>query len=593
MRFLLTVVALGLLPGFLAAQTRIRQPISVPTRAGPSPTGAAVTGTPGAATVAWQPVAGAADVVVERWLEADPACCRVASGPLGPAAVSWTDGFTPAQPYGRYLYRVTASYPDLTFGSADIPFDRPAPAVPTGFVARHLGAGTVSLQWQSVSGVVSYRVVGSGVPNGRLTRGAGATVSNVLPGPGTWQVMAVYPGGYVDPNAAASTGLVVRFLPTHAPAWLSKPNGPGNPQSSAMHHSQICASDCLSGLPSGTDIMTREFINIWGDPLARMSGREAVYANTTDLGFGRRTNCGQMMNPPTARFPGFVTLCYSTSHGPGPGESGFNDPRVTTRAAVGGTPAPKGKLSDPWGVMPRGGSVIVIDAKGAIFLSLTMGVFNLDDADVRSISWVPWQDRPVPLQSVALDSEGPKFAPQACLACHGGVYDVATNRVRGASLLPLDPGQLTLPVYQAGDPVTIERRFLENNIRRINQVVMTSGASPAVVDYIRGLYNGATAQPYASFQPDYVPSGWTPQAGLYRQVVKPYCASCHLAAQPGLSFSSWSNFLANKARIHRAVCVDRSMPHSEIAFREFWTRDTGPLFLPGLLAATLGYPSCP
>ena len=100
-------------------------------------------------------------------------------------------------------------------------------------------------------------------------------------------------------------------------------------------------------------------------------------------------------------------------------------------------------------------------------------------------------------------------------------------------------------------------------------------------------------QPGAVAQTDYVPRGWSQQSGLYRNIVKPYCGSCHLTVSPNLSFATWDNFVMNKARIYQAVCVDRSMPHAEIPFREFWTKDTGPVFLPGLLAASLGYSSCP
>ena len=73
----------------------------------------------------------------------------------------------------------------------------------------------------------------------------------------------------------------------------------------------------------------------------------------------------------------------------------------------------------------------------------------------------------------------------------------------------------------------------------------------------------------------------------------PYCATCHMAARPDINFASYGNFINNAALIHTAVCVAHTMPHAEIPFRAFWTKDTGALYLPGLLAATLGYPSCP
>jgi hypothetical protein len=41
-----------------------------------------------------------------------------------------------------------------------------------------------------------------------------------------------------------------------------------------------------------------------------------------------------------------------------------------------------------------------------------------------------------------------------------------------------------------------------------------------------------------------------------------------------------------------AVCATHSMPHGELQFKEFWTKNTGVVYLPGLLAASLGYNSC-
>ena len=44
--------------------------------------------------------------------------------------------------------------------------------------------------------------------------------------------------------------------------------------------------------------------------------------------------------------------------------------------------------------------------------------------------------------------------------------------------------------------------------------------------------------------------------------------------------------------IRASVCVNYTMPHGELQFKDFWTKDTGPMYVPGLLAASLGFPSC-
>lgn len=86
-------------------------------------------------------------------------------------------------------------------------------------------------------------------------------------------------------------------------------------------------------------------------------------------------------------------------------------------------------------------------------------------------------------------------------------------------------------------------------------------------------------------------SGWSQQAGLYRQVVGPYCASCHVAQRGPFNFRSWGNMLQNKNAVQRTVCQEFTMPHSEILFRKFWT-EGNPGSLPGLLSTSLGFATC-
>jgi len=139
------------------------------------------------------------------------------------------------------------------------------------------------------------------------------------------------------------------------------------------------------------------------------------------------------------------------------------------------------------------------------------------------------------------------------------------------------------PLAQAGQ---------EDAIRTINAIIVNSDPTSAVAKYIRGLYGNAVNVPGTHATPDYVPQSWAPQAGFYRQVVRPYCATCHLAAPSSWNFASWGNFQTNATLIKIAVCNAHTMPHSELQYKAFWTQNTGPLYLPGLLAATLGFPSC-
>jgi hypothetical protein len=123
-------------------------------------------------------------------------------------------------------------------------------------------------------------------------------------------------------------------------------------------------------------------------------------------------------------------------------------------------------------------------------------------------------------------------------------------------------------------------------------MITRTPSSAAVKSYISGLYRGQVASPGMTSVQDYIPQGWAEQSGLYRAIVKPFCATCHLAAPPNVSFSSWQNFQQNAALVHNTVCTSYTMPQAEMPFRELWLKNTGSVYLPGLLAASLGFPSC-
>ena len=53
------------------------------------------------------------------------------------------------------------------------------------------------------------------------------------------------------------------------------------------------------------------------------------------------------------------------------------------------------------------------------------------------------------------------------------------------------------------------------------------------------------------------------------------------------------NFQDNAAASRAAARSAHSMPNAELQYRDFWLKETGPVYLPGLLAASLGFPSCP
>jgi hypothetical protein len=484
------------------------------------------------------------------------------------------------------------------------PLPLPVPPGPSGFTAQHLGNGTVNLNWQASIGASAYHLDGAGIAPPGLDLAATATsftLTAVPAGIDAWHLTALY-GSTLGTAAIASA--IVRILPAHPIPWLSKNNGPGDATTNAVHYMQFCAGfqagvDCFTPL---TSLASAGWL--WGDIQDNAQNGEAVYGNVGDLGFGRRTNCITQFNGPPL-VPGIYTVCYATNHGTGPGQPGFASAAVITRAAAGEDPPPTGSppcsagpraspcTKNPWGSLPRTASVIIKGPLGFQFMSMSLGQPMLA-FDPGAQNYGPlWYSLPVLLPAVVMDTEGPKRPPHACLSCHGGNYDTASGRVQGATLLPLDPALLAFGTTQPGDRTQYERPYQEENIRRINSTVLASGPAPAVADYINGLYPAGVAQAKATSQANYVPPGWADQSGLYLSIVKPYCASCHWSAPANINFATSANFLQNRALIYSAVCQQKTMPHAEIPFRNFWTKDTGAYYLPGLLATALGYQSCP
>jgi hypothetical protein len=565
-----------LAPPLSAAPAGARAPANP--AAGPPPTNVAVSGTPLIARVTWTAAPGATRYAVLRKDDAQPSVVRT------PAAFTATE-FTETLPDPRITYRYTviAYYADGTSGEAtSVQYVSPPLVNPTRLTVEHLGLGEVQLMWQPVPGAISYRLDGPGLPGTGLAMNTTSHGYTAPWGAASWKVTALYPGNFADYVNGATVSTVIRVLPAHPGTWLTKSNGPGTaaeiqtprrpgcdfedwycpgPLSPAVPPGLIVPWDGIAnswlgfGVYPGLLSWLNVQIPLWDNP--DQWGNEAVYGNLGDLGFGRRTACWQGARPPPN--PAFVTICYAAAHGAAPGEPGFADPDVVTHPVEG--------MGDGFILS----MMIVKDPTGSVFMAFGPG------GSPRL------QYRLLP--EATLDTEGPKFIPFACLSCHGGKYNPQTRKVEGAQLLPLDPGLLAFasPAAKAGE---------QEKIRQINQMIVNSDPQSAVAAYIRGLYSGALSQPGAQAVDEFVPQGWAPQTGFYRSVVKPYCAMCHIAGPTYLNFASWQNFEDNKALIHAAVCRAKTMPHAELQFKAFWTRDTGPTYTPGLLAATLGYPSC-
>lgn len=543
-----------------------RPPTTSPTvYSGAPPTGfRVVTSTPASVALGWNVASGATGYTLLRATGVGQPWITLTPAPI--AALTFVD--QNAVDYRvSYIYRLQAHYASTPPGSADITITLPTPADPSNFAALAGANGSIALTWTAApfaSGVMLY---GPGLPAaGVRVNGSAHSVPAAPPGPNTYRVASVFdPGGVLTASGAWPSAVAV-VVPIPSVPWLTMNNGRGDAVLTNGYYTANCsfASNCAGGQPTLFAQLMCSFDLFYcsgGPPyeptnVAPPQAR-ARFVDPLDLGVGRDVVCAQMGSRRTAR-----TLCYAASYGPDPMSIAFGDVA--------------GALSNLQTTTSRRGvTAIVQDRAGLSFFAFK---FTPPDGGYSEDVLSP---------TITLDATGPRNVPHACLACHGGRFNPTTMRVEGATLLPIDPRGL---VFHSSNP---SRASEEENIRQLNAMMLNTGTmSAAAVAYLTGLYNGAVTQVGARANDNFVPPGWTAQAGLYRDIVRPYCASCHLAQSGSLAFASWTDFLASKERIQNAVCVARSMPHGQLLYKQFWTLK-GNVFLPGVLSASLGYPKCP
>lgn len=476
----------------------------------------------------------------------------------------------PLTPGLAVTYRVTLTDARGVSGAKEVSFTPPLPRDPASLSASVQADGSVILSWPEVPGVTSYQITSSYGLNGPVVvRNATEWRSPRLNASmRKWTVNSVYePGGNLTARdnwpSVTTQGSTNVGLPTPRVPFLSKNNGPGSHAESQAHYRTRCADALLPGsLCTAAGFILTSGANweaAWLAANGWLAGREpewpiAEFKNHLDLGVERRVNCTPRKNG--------STVCWATSYSSSQ--------------------------------LPKSLSLIIMEDDKAFFGSWEWPGGELPDEDESPLRngqrWANATDiefnyaKHAPLSTGSeLDSQGRKGVPHACLSCHGGTYNPVTRQVVGASLLPVVPARLQLS--------TIPRNRQEEQIRRINQIILQSNPAPAIVDQINAMYNGAPNTTGTVANDAAVPAGWGQQAGLYRQVIMPYCASCHFAQRGPMNFRSWGNLLQNKDAVQRTVCTEFTMPHSEILFRRFWT-EGGAVSLPGMLSTSLGFSTC-
>jgi hypothetical protein len=204
--------------------------------------------------------------------------------------------------------------------------------------------------------------------------------------------------------------------------------------------------------------------------------------------------------------------------------------------------------------------------------------------------------------SANLDGAGEKYVPKLCNVCHGGSYVPAvssnptlTEVKMGASFLPFD-----IASYRDGtagpkpsDPAFGTANILsqEAGFYAQNQIVLQTHPAQPIQDLI-GLFYPSGVPP---FDANATPCGWRQNTAgmcggtfsggtgdaatetLYRNVIAKACRSCHIAQTSNITWDTYKKLALEQSftGISGAVCNSGVMPHSYIAFRNFW-RSTSP-----------------
>jgi hypothetical protein len=480
-------------------------------------------------------------------------------------------------------YRVKLMEGCTVLGAKDVAYTPPLPHDPTGLTATAAADGTVMLKWLPVDGVAGYQITGTTLAASvKVSYTTQWTSPPQTPGAQQWKIASVYQPGSVFTAASTWPSVMSHIVPTPGKIFLSMPSGPGSYAESVAHYRTQClslssdisncrAADFIASMTNWQDAwLSSAESGRWGWAVPDWP-RVRLY-DSLDLGAWRYVNCA----PRTIG----RTVCWATTH-----RNGAPDDDTGYQPGAAATPTSLSIIillddnTSFFGTFEFNGAKLPVEVSNLMALVPRTGFRSALDMEHS------YATAGQPVTGAQLDSQGRKGVPHACLSCHGGRYDASTGLVIGASLLPIVPSRLgpESPDYED---------FFGSWIAPFNQIILTTNPAPAIVAQLNSMYGGMPLTKGRHSNHDAVPSGWSQQPELYRQVILPYCSSCHFAQRGPLNFLSWGNLLQNKDAVQRTVCKDFTMPHSEIMFRKFWT-EGGTVSLPGLLSTALGFAKCP
>jgi hypothetical protein len=229
--------------------------------------------------------------------------------------------------------------------------------------------------------------------------------------------------------------------------------------------------------------------------------------------------------------------------------------------------------------------VVLDDAVNRVHSFATVAmVYEPPAGTANSVRFVVYNKAGSRVNTAKLDSVGAHVSvPNNCLNCHGisSFYDAGSNKVNGnAKFLPFDPFSFkysTAPGFTLADQ--------QDELRRLNAMVKATGPTPAIAQWIDGMYAPkAVTDPTAVAHDTYVPDNWEYANNslfgttIYQGVVGPGCRTCHASAtSASLDFLESDDWTPLLTTIRKDVCGKTSgavkghpMPHAEHVAKKFW-----------------------
>jgi hypothetical protein len=166
-------------------------------------------------------------------------------------------------------------------------------------------------------------------------------------------------------------------------------------------------------------------------------------------------------------------------------------------------------------------------------------------------------------KTAALDIEGNKLVPQMCMACHGGIYDNATDQALGASFLPFDVFSF---LYSQKSGLTLNDQ--QEQFRQLNLLVKRTNPNSdnqdnPIGNLIDALYNNNVAGFQQKAVVPKTPSTWQGHDALYQTFVARYCRTCHSAQNQAVDFFSFDGF--DHSSVGGDLC-NGQMPHAQVPY---------------------------